>query len=83
MIDPATQIGKPVITFTAPDPQGRHSMGILVGYYDCPTALIDYGDGMQHAWALHLCRAPTGEETAEYWRERALAAEQKLLETKG
>jgi hypothetical protein len=54
----------------------------MTGYYDCPSALIDTGNGHQAAWALHLCRPATPEEAEQFWRDRALAAEEKLAELK-
>lgn len=68
-----------VVAFTQPNPSHAHFMGVMVGYYDCPTALIvDSKDGRSSAWAAHLCRPATTEEAQEFWRDRALKAEAEL-----
>lgn len=68
-----------VVAFCAPNPNEAHFVGVQVSFYDCPVALIQFGaDRQQSAWAAHLCRPATAEETVAYWRDRALDAEQQL-----
>jgi hypothetical protein len=67
-----------VVAFCAPNPEIPHFTGQAVGFYDCPTVLIDRGDGHAHAWAAHLARPATPNEAIEYWRRRAEAAEARI-----
>lgn len=54
-------------------------IGVMVGFYDHPTALIDTGDGLHpHAWSGNLVREATREEEVEFWRNRAIKAEEQV-----
>lgn len=67
-----------VVAFTQPSPDKTHAIGVMLGYYDCPTAIMEFGDGHSGSWAAHLCRPATPEEVAEFWRDRAMKAEASL-----
>lgn len=69
---------KIIVAFTAPTSEVPHFVGRMIGHYNCPVALIDTGDGRSSPWALHLCRPATPEEAEKFWKDRALAAEEKL-----
>lgn len=69
-----------VVAFCAPTPDQAHFVGEMVGLYDCPTAIVHDDYGNSKPWAAHLCRPATQEEAEVYWRNRALAAEVKLMQ---
>lgn len=75
-------LGKVIVAFTAPSRETPQFIGEMIGHYECPTALIDTGDGMATPWALHLCRPATPEEAEKFWRDRAMEAEAELRELK-
>jgi hypothetical protein len=75
-MDPQTVIQNRLllVAFTAPNPEGVQFMGEAICYYAQPTYVIQC-DVVARSWAASLVREATDAEAAEYWRERALAAE--------
>ncbi|MES2685714.1 MAG: hypothetical protein V4706_02770 [Pseudomonadota bacterium] len=67
-----------VIVVTMGNAKAPHTIGLMVGYSDRPTAWIDTGDGDTETWVASLCRPATTTEAETFWRERALAAEAAL-----
>ncbi|WP_332689476.1 hypothetical protein [Devosia sp.] len=54
-----------------------HFMGEAIGYYDQPVYMLQ-SNGKECTWAASLCREATPEEAIEYWRNRALKAEDTM-----
>lgn len=67
-----------VVAFTQPNPGLVHAIGLMTGYFDCPTAILEKKDGQHSVWAAHLCRPATHQESEAFWRERALKAEAEM-----
>lgn len=47
-------------------------------FADFPTVSGLDEDGRWSSWGAHMSRIATPEEAADYWRDRAMAAEHKL-----
>lgn len=77
-IDPHDAIvqRKVLVAFTGGDPSRMpHFIGEAVSYMDRPTFQLQSGD--KHiSWSADLIREPTTEELIEYWKNRALDAEE-------
>ena len=67
-----------VVAFTQPNQELVHAIGLMTGYYDCPTAILERKDGQHSVLAAHLCRPATSQESEAFWRERALKAEAEM-----
>ena len=55
-------------------------LALIVGACDAPTFNLLRLDGQRFHWRQDLTRPATPEETAEYWKQRALIAEDKTTE---
>lgn len=62
-----------LIGFSGGDNSAMH-IGTYIGFMGQPTYIIQTEAGQVH-WAESLTRVATPEETIDYWRARALAAE--------
>ena len=69
--------GKIVVVFGGVTKETLYT-GECSGYYTGPTICIDDGSDHGIVWAANLCRMATSEEATEYWKDRAMKAEEKL-----